>query len=877
MNGNQIDTESRTLFGHPTGLFTLFFAEMWERFSYYGMRALLVFYMTKGFLGYGDTRASWVYGAYCGLVYATPFIGGMLADRLLGPRRGVVLGGLLMAAGHLAMTVENETVFFMALALLICGNGFFKPNISTIVGSLYAKDSPKKDTGFTIFYMGINLGAAMSPVICGYVGETYGWHYGFGLATIGMLTGVAVFVAPTRLTQVLILCGAASTAIAMPFLQDIWFQLAVRILLAASLAAAGVIAFIALGRGGLPKKAGVAPSDERLAAPAFPTLRQHATTYYLAIIAAVIALQHVATPSSLESWILAAVAVAAIVLPWVSARNAVYVCVAAALPTIVLFVQRSELVGYLLGGAGVLAFGSLLRDALGARKIERERMFVVLILMFFSMLFWAFFEQAGSSLNLFADRNIDRVFEEEKTITSEDVGSTITFRVPLKNDDSELAELPLLSQEQLGYRCDDGVLRRVDRAKARQKADRARKTQGAEEDQAWGSRLARALEEILEEKKKEEEGQPSRKPDEGAVAVSVSPPAVAEGDEKAEKKTGGPSLVYTFRRSDGTTEPLSVRFEVSGTAKFDEDYKQKGAASFAASSGTVKIPEGQTSATVTITPAPDTKVEEDETVVLAVVAEAGYAPGDPGKATGTIDNDDKFFTMTHLAILREEAKRGEVTAEDKTISWTITREHVGMRIGGDEIPASELQAVNPIFILVFGLIVSAVWGFLNARGWEPSTPVKFALGLFQLGLGFGVLWYGAMHTADGRGMVMIPWLLLGYLLHTTGELCLSPVGLSMVTKLSPTRIVSTVMGAWFLATAFSNYLAGIIAAFTGVAEGAEGEVMIPAPSETVGVYGRVFFVIALTAIGSAMICFALAPLLSRWMHPHEDLHVEPED
>ena len=160
-----------TLFGHPTGLFTLFFAEMWERFSYYGMRALLVFYMIKGFLGYGDSQAYAVYGAYTALVYATPFIGGMLADRLLGRRRAVVIGGLLMAAGHLLMTIQNETAFFAALALLICGNGFFKPNISTMVGTLYPDASLRRDGGFTIFYMGINLGAMFGPLVCGWLAE----------------------------------------------------------------------------------------------------------------------------------------------------------------------------------------------------------------------------------------------------------------------------------------------------------------------------------------------------------------------------------------------------------------------------------------------------------------------------------------------------------------------------------------------------------------------------------------------------------------------------------------------------------------------------------------------------------------------------------
>ena len=184
------------------------------------MRALLVFYMTKGFLGYGDEDAYAVYGAYTALVYMTPFFGGLLADRLLGQRRAVIFGGLLMALGQLLMgvdrnfavtigghsilLVERRTAFFTALALLICGNGFFKPNISTIVGSLYRHGNPRRDGGFTIFYMGVNLGAAIAPLLCGYIGETYGWQWGFGLATVGMLVGTAIFVAPRAATQILI-------------------------------------------------------------------------------------------------------------------------------------------------------------------------------------------------------------------------------------------------------------------------------------------------------------------------------------------------------------------------------------------------------------------------------------------------------------------------------------------------------------------------------------------------------------------------------------------------------------------------------------------------------------------------------------------------
>jgi POT family proton-dependent oligopeptide transporter len=618
--------DDRTLFGHPVGLYTLFFAEMWERFSYYGMRALLVLYMIKGFLRLNDGAAYGVYGAYTALVFATPFIGGMLADRLLGSRRAVVLGGLLMAAGHLLMTIENSLAFYTALGLLITGNGFFKPNISTIVGSLYAEGSPKRDGGFTIFYMGINLGGAMSPLICGYVGETLGWHFGFGLATIGMLVGVAVFVAPVRLTQVLIAFGAITTAIAMLFLQNNVYQLLANAFVAVALLVAAAAAFVALGKGGLPAQAG-APPAKAAALPHWP----------------------------------------------------VYAGVAVAVPVFALLVQRNQVAGWMLTLFGGAALVWLIFEAVHSPKVERERLYVVLILLFFSLLFWAFFEQAGSSINNFADRNVDRVLEARHA-EAKDVGQHVELRVPLETMDPELAKLPRLTQEQLGH----------------------------------------------------------------------------------------------------------------------------------------------------------------------------------------ISSQGRPFTSSDLDRLRSGAAAG--AARDRmVIDWQILPSNVGMGIGGAEVPASLFQAANGIFILLFGLVFTVLWSFLAARGREPSTPVKFSLGLLQLGLGFGALWYGT-EVADQRGMVNIVWLLLGLLLHSTGELCISPVGLSMVTKLAPMRIISTVMGAWFLSLAFASFLAGLIAQLTGVSATEGAEQVIPPPTGTLHLYGNVFGQIAIVAIGSSLICLALSPLLSRWMH-----------
>jgi POT family proton-dependent oligopeptide transporter len=188
--------QNQTLLGHPKGLFYLFFAELWERFSFYGMRALLTLYMVNVIfqeLVERDYAAAAVYASYGSLVYASTVVGGRISDTLLGFRRSIFLGGILMALGHFVLAIENDYTFFLALGFIVVGNGFFKPNISTFVGSLYKEKDPRKDSGFTIFYMGINIGGWIAPLLCGWLGSSFGWHYGFGLAGFGMLTGLLFF------------------------------------------------------------------------------------------------------------------------------------------------------------------------------------------------------------------------------------------------------------------------------------------------------------------------------------------------------------------------------------------------------------------------------------------------------------------------------------------------------------------------------------------------------------------------------------------------------------------------------------------------------------------------------------------------------------
>ncbi len=501
--------------GHPRALYMLFFAEMWERFSFYGMRALLVLFMVRHFR-YSDEDAYVVYGSYTALVYATPVFGGMLADQLLGYRKSVVLGAVMMAFGHFAMACD--ALFYPALGLLIVGNGFFKPNISTIVGRLYSPGDPRRDSGFTIFYMGINLGAALAPAVCGVLGETLGWHYGFGLAGVGMLLGLGVFLSGERM-----LAGTAEPPSVERLKERVWFG----------------------------------QSREHIA-------------YLGAFVAAVVAWQ---------------------------------------------LVQHGAWVGRLLSLLGVVVAVGLITYLLRlADAIERDRLIVALVLMLFSIVFFAFFEQAGSSLSLFTDRNVDRHLS--------------------------------------------------------------------------------------------------------------APIAAVVG-----------ALAGVF---------------------------------------------------------------------------GGSAP--------------------------------------------------------DQVPASVFQSVNPVFILIFAPLFSLLWVALGRRHWEPSVPLKFGVGIVQLGLGFGALWFGATQASEG-GLVAAGWLLLGYWLHTTGELCLSPIGLSMVTKLSPTKIAGLMMGTWFLSSAFAQYAAGLIAALTGVhGEGQGAEAVLPPPSTTLHIYGNVFGNVGLVALGVGLLLIAAAPALARRTH-----------
>ena len=488
------EDSEKTFLGHPRGLFVLFFADMWERFSFYGMRALLIFYLLQHWR-FAEKDAYTIYGAYTALVYITPAIGGYLADRYLGAQKAVLFGAILLSIGHCLMAFEDDggpnspylPLFWAALAFIIVGSGFLKANISVIVGQLYAQGDPRRDPAFTIFYMGINIGAALGAIVAGYLGQTYGWRYGFGAAGFGMLAGLIVF---------------------------LWGRP------------------LLMGRGG--------PTDPALLAAPVAGIRRE--------------------------WLLYLTGLGLVALVWV-------------------LIQHQAAIGWALGSGGAVIVGYVLYTAVfRLDRIDRDRILVALLLIFFSILFWAFYEQAGSSLNVYAEAQVDR------------------------------------------------------------------------------------------------------------------------------------------------------------------------------------------------------------------------------------------------------------------------------RILGVLIPASVFQSLTATYIILLAPLFAALWLWLAKRGAEPSTPAKFGLALTALGAGFLVLVAGDAMAGAARTPVVFIFLI--YLLHAVGELCLSPVGLSAMTKLALPRMAGLIMGVWFLATATGNFAAGLIARATGGGSGAS----------TADVYTTVGW----SAVGVGAAILLLSPLIVRLMHAPGD-------
>jgi|CXWL01.1.fsa_nt_gi POT family proton-dependent oligopeptide transporter len=478
----------------PKQLYLLFFAEMWERFSFYGMKALLIAYMVSQ-LNYDDPKAYAILGSYAALVYTMPMFGGFMADRFIGYQRSVLFGGILMTLGHFILALPNDWSFFYGMAFIICGNGFFKPNISSLVGTLYSENDPRRDSGFSIFYMGINIGAAIGGFLCAYVGTEINWHYGFGLAGIFMSLGLIVF-----------LFGKKT-----------------------------------LGHRGLP------PNAEALKKPVFAFIKPEHLIYGGTLLV---------------------------------------------VPLVVTLFHQYQLMDYIMFGLGIVALIYILSIGMKMDRTAKLKLFAALIMIIFSIVFWAVYEQNAGSMNLLAERNAKMVL----------------FGI----------DLPELS-------------------------------------------------------------------------------------------------INNF------------------------------------------LPPG----------------------------------------------------------------------------WVI----------------------------ILTLIIAPLWPWLNKRGKEPSTPLKFALSFIFLGAGFCVFYLGCLAN-ESTGIVPLWPFVCGYFFIILGELCISPIGLSMVTKLSPAKMVSLMMGIWFFASAIGEFLAGKIGSLMSVPEDilAKND-----PALSLPYYADVILKIGIASAVIGVLLIFTVPFLKRWM------------
>ena len=582
MNFETNDFFKSKVLGHPSGLFVLFFTEMWERFSYYGMRALLVLFLTSSIIGdnpgWGWERedALALYGSYTSLAYLTTILGGYVADKIIGYRWAVVVGATLMTLGHASMAFETQFFMYLGLFLLVIGNGFFKPNMTSIVSNMYKDHQDKKDGAFTIFYMGVNAGAFLGIMLCGYIGEKVSWSYGFGLAGIFMFFGMLQFYLSQKI----------------------------------------------FGNVGLkPQKITDTSAEKKTVDENGDKLNPFTKLdlILIAIVAVTGLLWIINDPmSKISEYNFFNFTVG-------GNPGDTFAIVAALL--IFVFILVSRIIRY--------------------SPITRDRMIAVVIFAFFTVFFWAAFEQAGGSMTIFAGDYTNRSLEGASAMAFKIINTLITI-VPL------------------------GIISYV--------------------------------------------------------------------------------LFKLFQQTFAKYALANIILSLS------------------------------------------------------------------------------FVLIWGIVI------------------WMLSKQFSAT---GTEVPATWFGILNSLFIITFAPLFSKLW----ESKFNPSGAVKFGIGLLLLGLGFGFLAFGSSEIPQGAKVASVSmiWLILAYLFHTLGELCISPVGLSYVSKLVPARMIAIMFGIWYLAIAIGNKAAGTMGG------------MIDKITEAYSL-STFFLIFTLVPATGALILFVLNPLLKKLMH-----------
>ncbi len=692
--------EETEFFGHPMGLWVLFTTEMWERFCYYGMRAFLVLYLISSIrssnpgFGWSEESAYELYGWFTGSVYLLPVLGGYIADRFIGQHRSVLWGGVLIALGEFCLflteyfrmsateaitfgTAPGAWLCFMGgLALIVIGTGFFKPCISIMVGQLYPQTDDRRDVAYTVFYMGINLGALIAPFAAGTMAEKYGWHWGFLIAAIGMVFGLITY-----------------SLLRPYYLGHIGFLNYVR---TDAKPEVDAVKIVETKTGKDTEKTGkdVKKTGQTAEKPETPN------------------------------------------------------------PTSTKFLTRKEI----------------------------DRIAVILILSTFTIAFWSVFEQAGSSLNTFAKRDTNR---QVPTALAQ------AFPKPfLANEDEREALITF----------DNAKLIMVEAVNAM---------------------------EILKEK-----------------MVDANTAFLKSGTSNSDVLKAATEY---HNRSNEATEMITTAKEA--LARANDAREKAGLAPFNPSIPTPEqlLKQGQEKMAVL-----------DKQVTETCKKNLGF---DIASIT-----DEKELPMARKKWNNEAAqiRNAQLTEikknTEKEIDALFDKKNTLY-----SFPATWYQSVNPIGIVLFAPFFAMLWGFLARRKIEPSTPVKFGIGLVVLSIAFLILIPGALQAQQTGGNAASYWLLGTYVFCTWGELCLSPVGLSMVSRLAPARYASLLMGIWHLASAVANYVAAKLASVFGT--GAGDSMTIIFGKE--GGLADFMLLLALIPMITAVIVFLFAGRLRTMMHENE--------
>jgi POT family proton-dependent oligopeptide transporter len=706
MNGSPADPgaavlsrpRQRTFLGHPLGLYVLFFTEMWERFSYYGMRALLMLYMLNYFKML-QKDASTIYKVYTSFVYVTPILGGYLADRYLGNKRAVIIGAVLMAIGHFLMAFEEMAIFYSALIFLMIGNGFFKPNMSTQVGRLYPVGDGRRDGAYTIFYMGINLGAFLSPLVCGWLADNTegGYHTGFTMAGIGMVAGLVIYLVGQPLVREI---AAAPAAPPKEGPED------------EPAGDPGEIAGTTAAHEEMKAGKGPAPLTEAEA---------ETTPSVLGRIAALL-------PGALSALGLALLVLAPLV--WWTGR-----------------MESSDAVMLGIGGFCLLLMAYVAGKVAGGM---RDRVVAILALGVFVMFFWAAFEQAGNVLNVWADKNTNRYLTQ--SAPRADLMPAVIEGAP-KSEGGE----PVRGQVSVWRR-----FATMFRLKPRTGGGSALSLNPV--PATWFQSI-------------------------NALGIFVIAPLFAWMWLALDRRGWQPSIPMKMFLG---LVMMSASMAIMIAAAKQEDRPSS-----------VALKEGHLPQAIVINEANQVGVKDEKGHFESF--QAGRLTYD--KATRTLhlsgvlpDNEaNRVIEATapdsYRKQLEELQKKSESIGDDvKSVAVTLDPVPPGfdMKYAGLKKSAVEYLYEKHELVAFQKLADKEVKGLLVAGG-DPDFRATIS----------------ELYAESNVFRVSPLWLFWSYILATLGELSLSPVGLSMVSKLAPAKFATMLMGVWMLTSAFGNFAAGL--------------------------------------------------------------------